>query len=156
MRWAQSAPDYLARNPLGLIDLPAAPRPNFAAPSRPLESTTPQLSLDLIASPLVVPSSAPAVSPPPSYQAAVTGKAAKALARGKKVAAVVRLARCLPLKSPTQIKAHLISLGESFATLTSTERPLKTLVKLAVLVGTNPFGARPLLVGRLADSLKFS
>ena len=88
--WAQSAPDYLAGNPWRLIDLSAVSRPHLSVTSRPLESTTPRLSLDLIVSPLVVPSSAPAVFPPPSYQAAVAGKTAKAPARGKKVAAKAR------------------------------------------------------------------
>ena len=154
--WAQSAPDYLARNPWRLLDLSAVSRPQSIAPSWPLESTTRPFSLDLIASPLVVPRSAPTVSPPLSYQAAVADKTAKALARGKKVSAKVRLARRLPLKTPTQIKARLISLGETSATLSHSDRQLKALIKLAVLVGVNPFGARLSLVKRLVDSLNFS
>ena len=99
---------------------------------------------------------APAVSPPPSYQAAVADKTAKALARGKKVSTKLRLARRLPLKTPTQIKAQLISLEETTATLSHPDRHIKALIKLAVLVGINPFGARLSLVQRLVDSLNSS
>ena len=154
--WAQSAPDYLARNPWRLLDLSAVTRPQSIASSRPLESTTRPFSLDLTSSPLVVPSSAPTVSPPPSYQAAVADKTAKALARGKKVSTKLRLARRLPLKTPTQIKTQLISLQETTATLSHPDRHIKALIKLAVLVGINPFGARPSLVQRLVDTLNSS
>ena len=126
--------------------MPAVPRTPAIACSQPQPQppgSAPQFSLDSIILPLVVPSSAPAVSPPPSYQAAVADKTAKALARGKQAAAKVRLdlVRRLPAKTPNQIKAQLTSLKETVASLTAIDRPLKTLVKLAVLVGVNPFGA---------------
>ena len=127
--WAQSAPDYLARSPWRLVDLSAVSRPRSIAHSRPLESTTLPFSLDLFPSPLVVPSPAPTASPPPSYQAAVADKTAKALARGKKVSTKLRLARRLPLKTPTQIKAQLISLEETTATLSHPDRHINALIK---------------------------
>ena len=139
--WAQSAPDYLAQNPWRLLDLSAITHPQSIASSQPLESMTCPFSLDLTSLPLVVPSSAPSVSPPPSYQAAIADKTAKALACGKKVSAKLCLVHCLPLKTPTQIKAQLISLQETTATLLHPDQHIKALIKLMVLIGINPFRA---------------
>ena len=153
--WAASAPEYLVSNPWRSCSiLPVQVDPVPVSTSSTSVYTTAQGSTPR--QPIPPPPAACITaksSPPPTYEVALADTASRAFARQKQVASTRRLVSTKPKQSTDQVRAHLFALRETSVTLATPSRSHKSLVALAVTIGVNPFGGRPVLVARLITHL---
>ena len=147
--WASSAPEYLVSNPWRNYQiLPAPVIPATTSVCQTAPGSTPPRRQQAISSSLAVSVTAKS-SPPPTYEVALADFTARAFARQKKATSTRRTVVSKPKQSSDQVRAHLFALRETPITLACPSRSRTSLVALAVTVGVNPFGGRPLLVARL-------
>ena len=156
--WAASAPEYLVSNPwrsfsILPVQVDSVPAPTSVISVCPTtQGSTPHSLRQSIPPP---PASCVTAkgSPPPTYEVALADTASRAFARQKQVASTRRLVVSKPKQTSDQVRAHLFALRETSITLASPSRSHNSLVALAVTIGVNPFGGRPVLVARLISHL---